>query len=691
MAEPHEAQIVALQRRLDRERRTRLAAEAIAERGLRELYDRQQQLGLLEAVADAANQSSTVAEALQYGVRTVCEFTDWQIGHAYLLDEGGLSMKPTSVWHGVEDGRFTDFYGATEATGFELGRGLPGRVLASGAPAWIPDIAADTEFPRAEAALRDGLRSAVAFPILLGTEVTAVLEFFAAHPLEPDETLLRLLAKIGAQLGRVAERERARDRLLHDALHDALTGLPNRALLADRLAHAVARTARDQGTSFAVLFADLDRFKLVNDSLGHPVGDALITEVARRWGQSLRPGDTLARIGGDEFTVLLDGIEDVNDAVRTAAGMMEALAEPVLIGGQQLFISASIGIATSTMGYDSADEILRHADLAMYRAKVLGKSRYEIYDPVMHELAVGRLSLESRLRQALHEEEFVLHYQPIVSLEDGAMVGVEALVRWRKSESELVYPDQFIPVAEETGIIVFLGLWVLREACRTMVRWQQEFPRDPALTVAVNVSARQFGQHDFVEQVSRVLAETGIRPDTVKLEITESVSMMDTEYTVEVLTQLQRLGVCVSIDDFGTGYSSLAYLHSFPMDTLKIDRSFVAQLDRGDQGRQIVGTIMNLARDLKIRVIAEGAETSEHVAELKTLGCDFAQGYYFSRPVEPAVISGLLAAQPEPGRSAQRLLDREAGGPPRPEVHIGGVDAQPLERPGALEGAVAQA
>ncbi|OMH33113.1 bifunctional diguanylate cyclase/phosphodiesterase [Tersicoccus sp. Bi-70] len=642
MRSPEQTRIEELERSVERERQGRLAAEAIAEQGVRELYDKQQQLRLLEAVADAANQSSTVEAALQAGVRTVCEYTDWQIGHAFLPDATGRRLRPTSIWYGVEEGRFGEFYESTGDFGFAVGHGLPGRVLASATAAWVTDLTVDTTFTRAEQARFAGLRSAVAFPVLVGSEVTAVLEFFSDQVLEPDETLLRLLAKIGAQLGRVAERERARDRLLHDALHDPLTGLPNRALFSDRLAHAVTRTERDARTSFAVLFLDLDRFKLFNDSLGHPVGDAVIIEVARRWAACLRAGDTLARLGGDEFTVLLDGIVDVNDAVRAAVRMMDALADPIVVDGQDLFASASIGIATSSTGGESTDDILRQADLAMYRAKVLGKGRYEIYDPVMHEHAVGRFSLESRMRQALQEEEFVVHYQPIVSLHDGAMVGVEALVRWQKSPTELVYPDDFIPVAEETGLIVFLGMWVLREACETMVRWHQQFPQEPPLTVAVNVSARQFAQFDFAEQVGRVLAETGIRPETVKLEITESVSMTNTEHTKEVLTQLERLGVFVSIDDFGTGYSSLAYLHSFPMDTLKIDRSFVAQLDRGDTGRQIIATIMNLARDLGIRVIAEGTETSQHVEELKSLGCDFAQGYFFSRPVESAAVTSLL-------------------------------------------------
>ncbi|MEH0109967.1 EAL domain-containing protein [Tersicoccus sp. MR15.9] len=645
MTAPAQTQIEILQRLLDQERQARLAAEAVVEQGVRDLYHKQQQLRLLEAVADAANQSSSVEEALQVGVRTVCEYTDWQIGHAYLPDPSHRRLRSTSIWYGVDEGRFRDFYDATGDFGFAVGHGLPGSVLASGSPAWVSDIMVDASFTRAEAAGFAGLRSAVAFPILLGSEVTAVLEFFSDQTLDPDETLLRLLAKIGAQLGRVAERERARDRLLHDALHDPLTGLPNRALFSDRLSHAVSRTARDQHAAFAVLFLDLDRFKLFNDSLGHPVGDAVIVEVARRWAACLRAGDTLARLGGDEFTVLLDGITGVNDAVRAAVRMMEALEPAIVVDGQELFASASIGIATSSTGGESTDDILRQADLAMYRAKVLGKGRYEIYDPVMHEQAVGRFSLESRMRQALQAEEFVLHYQPIVSLHDGAIVGVEALVRWQKSPTELVYPDEFIPIAEDTGLIVFLGMWVLREACRTMVHWHEQFPTEPPLTVAVNVSARQFAQYDFAEQVGRVLAETGIRPETVKLEITESVSMTNTQHTQEVLAQLEALGVFVSIDDFGTGYSSLAYLHSFPMDTLKIDRSFVAQLDRGDTGRQIIATIMNLARDLGIRVIAEGTETSQHVEELKSLGCDFAQGYFFSHPVESAAVTSLLEAR----------------------------------------------
>lgn len=646
-----QAENLKLRRRLERERLARVEAEAIAEKGLRELYDKQQQLQLLEAVAGAANQAISVADALQYAVRTVCWFTGWQLGHAYLTDVARAQPRllSTSIWHGVdgEDGnRFHEFYHVTETVEFRAGVGLPGRVLASAAPVWVGDITLDAaSFPRASVAQRAVLRAAFAFPVLLGGEVTAVLEFFANRVAEPDETLLRLMTQIGNQLGRVVERKRAEDQLIHDAFHDPLTGLPNRALFAERLARAVARGTRHRGQPFAVLFIDLDRFKLVNDSLGHLAGDALIVQVAARLGACLRADDTLARMGGDEFTILLDSVDDVNEAVRITERLMRALEQPFLIEGEQFYASASIGIATSPLGYESAEEMLRHADLAMYRAKTLGKGRYEIYDATMHERAVSRLALESSLRRALQNGEFVLHYQPVVLLETERIVGVEALVRWRKSESQLVYPAEFIGVAEETGMILFLGMWVLREACATMARWHKEFPRNPPLTISVNVSGRQFAQHDFVQHVGRVLADTGIDPEAVRLEITESITMVDSERTVAVLAQLRELGVRISIDDFGTGYSSLSYLHRFPLDILKIDRSFIAQLDRGEEGLQIVQTIMSLARNLGIEVVAEGTETSGHVEQLRALGCDFGQGYFFSKPLEAGALAALLRAQ----------------------------------------------
>jgi len=638
-----EVEVEKLRRRLRREREARIEAEVIAERGLRELYDKQQQLQLLEAVAAAANQAISVADALQFAVRTVCQFTGWQLGHAYLADSSDdvPRLLSTTIWHGVDGEYFRDFYQATENVDFRSGIGLPGKVLASAAPAWIMDVTLDPDFPRASAAERAGLKAALAFPVLLGGEVTAVVEFFADRALEPDEMLLNLMAQIGNQLGRVVERTRAEERLIHDAFHDPLTGLPNRALFADRLAHAVARSHHHK-VAFAVLFIDLDRFKLVNDSLGHLAGDALIVQVARRLASCLREDDTLARMGGDEFTVLLDSIDDVNEAVRITDRLLRALETPFLIDGEQLYASASIGIAVSTLSHESAEEILRHADLAMYRAKTLGKGRYEIFDHTMHERAVARLALETSLRRALQNDEFVLHYQPIVSLGSEEMVGVEALVRWRKSDSELVYPIDFIDVVEDNGMILFLGMWVLREACKTMARWHREFPRTPPLTISVNLSARQFAQHDLVQQVGRIIAETEILPESVRLEITESVTMVDSERTVEVLRQLRELGVRISIDDFGTGYSSLSYLHRFPLDILKIDRSFVAQLDRGHEGLQIVQTIMSLARNLGIEVVAEGAETKGHVTHLKSMGCDFGQGYFFSEPLESSSLTALL-------------------------------------------------
>jgi diguanylate cyclase (GGDEF)-like protein len=642
------AEVARLKRRLERERRSRLEAETIAERGLRELYEKQGQLQLLEAIAVAANESSSVRDALGFALAEVCRYTGWPLGHVYFRGAEDLRcLVSAPIWHGAEALRWHAFRAHTEQFELQAGHGLPGRVLDAGAAAWIADIEADADFPRASAARAAGLKAAMAFPVLVRADVAAVLEFFNDRTTPPDETLLRLMSQIGTQLGRAVERKRAEDKLVHDASHDPLTGLPNRALFLDRLQRAVARGARHADYRFAVLFIDLDRFKVVNDSLGHGAGDSLIVQVGARLLASLRREDvlarpsadgdadidTLARLGGDEFTVLLDDIRDPSDAVRVAERIQAALGQPFVVDGHEVYASASIGIATSSTGYATPEEVLRDADLAMYRAKSLGKARSELFDQAMHVMAVKRLQLETDLRRALQQQEFVLHYQPIVALATGRTTGFEALVRWRRA-GELVYPGEFIDVAEDTGLILFLGLWVLREACATLRRWHAEFPRAAPLTMSVNVSARQFAQADFVPQVAQIVRETGVDARALRLEITESVTMGDAERTIQVLTSLREIGVRLSIDDFGTGYSSLSYLHRLPLDVLKIDRSFVAAMRPGSDGLQIVNTIMDLARNLGMDVVAEGTETAEQVAHLTSLGCDFGQGYYFSRPVD---------------------------------------------------------
>lgn len=647
-----------LRRRLDRERAARLEAEIIAEKGLRELYDNQQQLKLLERIATAANQALSLPAVLQFALTQVCEFTDWPVGHVYLADTtaGAVRFHSARIWHAADSERIAEFRLLTERTNLKPGQGLPGRIQVTGAPAWLSDIAADSNFPRQCAAQRCGLIAACAFPILIGSEVVAVIEFYIRKTMEPDQVLMRLMSQIGLQLGRVIERKRAEDQLVHDASHDPLTGLPNRALFRDRLNQAFSRNKRAGNASFAVLFIDLDRFKLVNDSLGHRAGDTLIIQVAARLRAALRCEDpvarampksaglenTLARLGGDEFTVLLTDILDPIDAIRIADRIQETLRLPFTIENQQIHITASIGISTSATDYDLADEVLRDADLAMYRAKSLGKARSELYDETMHLSATTRLRIENDLRHALQNNEFVLHYQPIVSLGDQTMTGFEALVRWQRPGHGLVYPNDFINIAEETGLIVALGTWVLREACRTAKQWQQEFPQDQPLTISVNLSARQFAEPDLVEQVRHVLEDVDIDPGTVRLEVTESVTMGNAERAIRVLSQLKELGIRLSLDDFGTGYSSLSYLQRFPLDVLKIDRSFVSAMCRSSESLQIIKTIVSLARNLGMLVVAEGAETEAEVVQLRALGCDFSQGYFFSKPIGEVEIATLL-------------------------------------------------
>jgi diguanylate cyclase (GGDEF)-like protein len=393
---------------------------------------------------------------------------------------------------------------------------------------------------------------------------------------------------------------------------------------------------------FAVLFLDLDRFKNINDSLGHTHGDLLLVAFAERLERTLRPVDTLARFGGDEFAILLSGMSDATDAVRVAKRIQDELSQPFVLDKNSAFATASIGIALSSSGYDRADDILRDADIAMYRAKENGKARYELFDHGMHARAVSRLQLESDLRHAIEQKEFCVYYQPIICLQTGRLSGLEALVRWNHPRRGIVSPADFIPVAEETGLIVPIGQWVLNEACAQVRKWQLDSPSHRSLSLSVNLSARQVAQPDLLERIKDALAASKLSAHCLKLEITESVVMENAEAAALMFKQLRSLGVQLSIDDFGTGYSSLSYLHRFPLNYLKIDRSFVMRLTT-DNDNAIVRTISTLARNLGMEVIAEGVETEEQYQQLKVLGCEYAQGYLFSRPVDNNGVKLLLA------------------------------------------------
>jgi diguanylate cyclase (GGDEF)-like protein/PAS domain S-box-containing protein len=429
----------------------------------------------------------------------------------------------------------------------------------------------------------------------------------------------------------ITARKLAEERLLHDAFHDALTGLRNRTLFIDRLARCLRRARHTDGPDFAVLFLDLDRFKVVNDSLGHLVGDQLLMAIARRLESCLRPSDTVARLGGDEFAILLDDIRDVTDATRVAERIHRELSQPFQLGGQEVFTTASIGIAVSASHYERADDLLRDADMAMYRAKALGKARHEMYDTDMHARAVEVLQLESDLRRAVEGREFLVYYQPIVSLASGKLTGIEALLRWQHPQRGTLPAAEFLPLAEETGLIVPIGEWLLRTACGQVRQWQNE--GHPELRVLINLSARQFQDPYLPGQIARVLEETGVAPAALQLEITESVAMRNIELSLATLEALHKMGVGISIDDFGTGYSSLSYLKRLPLDALKIDHSFVQHVTTNADDAAITESITGLAHSLGLKVIAEGVETAEQLAFLRSRRCDEIQGHLISPPL----------------------------------------------------------
>jgi diguanylate cyclase (GGDEF)-like protein/PAS domain S-box-containing protein len=443
----------------------------------------------------------------------------------------------------------------------------------------------------------------------------------------------------------ITERKALEERLQHQVLHDPLTGLPNRAWLTDRLEAALACTRRGEG-SVALLYLDLDRLKSVNDSLGHEAGDELLVAVGERLKSCLRPGASAARLGGEEFVVLIEDVAGVEDVIRVAEHVLEALRGPFALRGCEIFVSVSIGIALGDADTDRIEDLVRNADLAMYKAKGSGKARYELYHPGMSSGALERLELENDLRRALEREELVVYYQPVARLATNRIVGMEALVRWRHPRRGLVLPAGFIGVAEETGLIVPMGRWVLEQACTQARAWQDRYPGNPPLMVSVNLSARQFGQMELVEDVASALRGSGLAASSLMLELTETVVMEDAEATVGTLRQLKGLGVNLAIDDFGTGYSSLSYLKRFLVGTLKIDRSFIDGLGTDPEDTAIVRAVFTLGQTLGMRVAAEGVETHEQLSELRALGCELGQGYYYWTPRPAGEAEALLTRNP---------------------------------------------
>ncbi len=445
------------------------------------------------------------------------------------------------------------------------------------------------------------------------------------------------------QIQDITDRKRAEERLVHDAFHDALTGLPNRVLFMDHLKQSMGRARGRKHLPFAVLFLDFDRFKLINDSLGHMVGDQLLIAISGRLKANVRPGDTVARLGGDEFTILLEGLNESNEVEVVATRLLKSLSLPFNLAGHEVFTTASIGIAQSTMGYHYAEDMLRDADIAMYRAKTLGKARFEIFDPSMHANAVNLLRIETDLWRAIERDELYLEYQPIVSLQSGRIAGFEALLRWQHPSLGVVPPSEFIAVAEETGLIIPIGTWILEEAARQVRRWKDSGEISADIFISVNLSAKQFMKTDFATEVRRIINTMDINPACIKLEITESMVMNKVESTITMLKQLQEIGVETSIDDFGTGYSSLSYLPRFPIATLKVDRSFVNSISENNENLEIVRTIVMLAHNLRMKVIAEGVESTDQITHLRRMKCEFAQGFFFSPPLSSAEATSLVA------------------------------------------------
>jgi diguanylate cyclase (GGDEF)-like protein/PAS domain S-box-containing protein len=597
-----------------------------------ELERRAAQQAAVARLGEHALEGASTLDVMQEAIAAVVGLLDVDIAAVLELLDGGEALELRAT-HGLSG----------NSVGHRLAAGTrsqAGFTIESGVPVTVENWEHERRFRRAEILTAHDVRSGLTVMIegrngpfgVLGLHSTGLRVFSTG-----DVDFVQSLANV---LGDAFDRQLTDDDIRHRALHDLLTGLPNRLLFLDRLEHALERLRRHQGLS-AILVLDLDRFKLVNDSLGHKIGDELLTAAAPRLKQAVRGSDTVARFGGDEFAILLEDIAGEHEAIDMAQRIAGVFIRPFVLDGDEHFVTTSIGIAMAGGG-ELAEDLIRDADAAMNRAKERGRARYELFDEGLRGRAISRLRVENDLRRALERDELTLDYQPVVSLSDRSLVSVEALVRWEHPQRGRISPTDFIPVAEENGLIEPIGRWVLDRACRQCARWYRDRPDSPPISVAVNLSAVQVASRCLADSVSSALRGAGLDPACLTLEITESVMLADADGLSETLEELTAIGVRLVLDDFGTGYSSLAYLTRLPLDALKVDRSFIDGLGTEPEDTAITEAIVAMSHALSLRVVGEGAETARQVSELDRLGCDLVQGFYFSRPVPAAEITRML-------------------------------------------------
>lgn len=631
-----------LEREIARERAIRKEAEQIAEHGMRELYLSRENLQLLNRISAHANDSDTPSTALRFAIQEICAQRGYCVGHALLRagPEGDERLEGTDIWVATDEHLAFPFLEACRKIVAWPCVSSPGRLFLEQHPIWTPDLYVQHNFTRAVAARRAGLRSSISVPVVMGHELVGAMEFYQTDTTEPSDELMDLLLQIGIQLGRVFKRRRHADTLLKNALSDPLTELPNRTAFEADIKSIFEEEKQTEDYRTAIIYLDLDGFKLVNDTLGHNAGDTLLVAMANRlravvdnyrkhaWVDKI----LLARVGGDEFVILVRSA-DVGDVADDIATEIHECLHPVhRIGSNDVQAVASIGIALNGPEYTHPQELMRDADVAMYEAKAQGPEQTYHFTAEMRIAALARLDLEVDLRRAVESSAFELNFQPIVSLATKKVAGFEALVRWRRDAETIIMPDDFIPTAEACGLIVPLGTWVLREACKAVVRFHKENDSNPDLYISVNVALQQFQQLHFVKLVRDILLETGAHPRWIRLELTESTAATNPTHAARTITHLHEMGIQVSIDDFGTGYSSLAHLQAMPFDTLKIDRSFITKHSDNSADWSFVVAMKQLADSLGMKVIVEGIENEFQQAELESFGCEFGQGWLFGKP-----------------------------------------------------------